>query len=140
MPKPKQKKTSPPKTELEQLRAVWYKKLKDSGFEDAERDEDSLKVYSTSNHHRMRQRDWQSYAQYYSMATKFLHDYKFESKFDHTIWMYHSEGLSNVEVSKIIRKVYHKRATGRDVVSRTVLRIRKSMFAMYILPQGEYRE
>ena len=38
---------SKPKTEYDKLKEIWYGKLKKSGFEDIERDENTLKEYSS---------------------------------------------------------------------------------------------
>ncbi len=143
MPKPKKK--QPKAKTLEELQVEWYAKIKDADptWRDIERDENTLKEYSTSrrNSAHMTVLNWQANAQYYQMASDFLNDYRFDNAFEKTVWMYHSEGLSKYEISRIFRKLNpKKRGYGTDKMYLVVVRLRKSMFAMYLLPQVEYRE
>lgn len=128
---------------FERLKAKWYKKLKQTGFEDIEKDESHLKRSSQSYHKDMNRigYDWRSRAQYFQMATNFLNEYRFVDDFEKNIWMYHSEGLTVVNISEILKKVYKKkRASGRDVVDRAIQRLRKSMFSLYLFPSKAYHE
>jgi hypothetical protein len=136
------KKKLTPKEDYEQLRNKWYKKLANEGFVDIEKNEEALKDYTEG---RKQSRNtalvnWEANAQYYQMAANFLHEYAFETSFDKTIWMYHSEGLANIAVSALLKKLYRNEYTGRGTVSRVILKLRKSMFAMYIMPYKEYHE
>lgn len=131
------------KSDFNSLKAKWYKKLAKEGFKDIERDEDTLKSYSGTRRGDVNGTvaDWQAKAQYFQMATNFLNDYRFESEFDRTVWMYHSEGLSKYEISAIFRKLHkNKRGYGRTTIHDLIMKLRKSMFTMYLLPVGVYHE
>jgi hypothetical protein len=136
------KKKLTPNQSYEALRDKWYKKLSDEGFVDIEKNETTLRDYTAGRKQSKNTAlvNWEANAQYYQLAANFLHEYAFESSLDKSIWMYHSEGLANIAISKIIRRLYRTVPTGRGTVSRTILKLRKSMFSMYILPQVEYHE
>lgn len=112
------------------LKDKWYKKLEKSGFEDAEKDENSLK-------------SWHSYIfvveddttfqeskkTYYSMAGKFFHDYVFKSKKDKAIWELHSEGISIRNINKTLKKRGFK--IYQLYVQSTIKKLVKEMKTMY---------
>lgn len=78
-----------------QLKALWYQKLKDSGFDDAENEKGYLKDWPTQ---RLR-RDYtperfREKQEYYRLACQFLHEHSFDSAFEKTVWELHALGLS----------------------------------------------
>ncbi len=108
---------NPRSKELTSLQKVWYKKLKKSGFNDLEYDEDTLKQYSSSKIYRGRLngKDYADQAvsnvateSYYRLAGHFLHDHKFETEREKTIWSYHAEGKSFREIAKALRTRHYK--------------------------------
>lgn len=91
--------------EFLKLQKLWYKKAAASGYEDIEQDEDHLKVWTG---HRIKAKytpeAYLAKQEYYIMAGHFLHEHDFESKTEHIVWGYHSEGLSAPEILEILRK------------------------------------
>lgn len=81
------------------LQKKWYAKLKRSGFADIESDEDNLKV-STLRQFVMdyRKEVSENKEEYYRMAGHFLHDHKFETPVEKTIWRLHSDGISIMDI------------------------------------------
>jgi hypothetical protein len=94
-----------PKSDFEKLRETWYKKLKESGFEDAENDDYNLKIWSSR--FSIRHADaslWQAKEEYYRYAEQFLNEHKFTNSLDKNIWMYHANGVSVRDISDILKK------------------------------------
>jgi hypothetical protein len=119
------------KVDLNKLKKIWYKKLKKSGFEDIERDEYSLK-YTTSNalfskHGRIRTGTHVMIQEYYYMAEHFLNSYTFASERDRVIWNYHTNGLSNDNIAKTLKKARIKKC-GRWTVWRIINELKEIMF------------
>jgi len=120
---------------LKQLTAQWYKKLKDSGFEDIEQDEAHLKRWSRS--FMVEQRT--AYAsgskanvkeEYYRLAGQFNHEHKFECEVDRIIWEYHADGIAYRKI--VIRlKNDHGIRKASTQVQNTVERLRKEMKSLY---------
>jgi len=86
---------------LIRLEQVWYKKLKQSGFEDIE---------DTSNHHR-RLKSWHSFKYqnmdetniqviklYYERAIELLNSYRFLNWEHREIWKLHCDGFSERDI------------------------------------------
>lgn len=92
-------------TELEQLRATWYKKLEAEGFTDIEQDEDNLKVWSSDFANQKFLKNWETKAAYYSAAQEFLNNFQFETELDKVIWTYHSEGISIRSIAKLLNQM-----------------------------------
>lgn len=113
----------PPKALIDK----WYAKLEKSGFKDIEESEDRMEVWASTNFQRFRKRrtEFEGIQDYYVLAGRFLHDYKFESKKDRAIWELHAEGLGYREIAKQLKsrnfRVY------RDLVNETVVRLRTEM-------------
>lgn len=95
-------------SELKKLQKVWYDKLKKDGFEDIERDENRLKVYSSYRFGKKRGMiqagGYESKTEYYRLAGWFLHEHKFKSKVEKLIWQLHSEGKSGQVIAEILKK------------------------------------
>lgn len=111
------------------LKESWYKKLKESGFNDIEQDEFRLKQWDSSAARRSlknRTHDsWQSHQEYYILAYQFLNNARFRSKLDKIIWEYHSNGISMRGIAKLLSKVNIKH--NKDTVNNIVKRLRKRM-------------
>lgn len=125
---------SPKSKELSDLQKVWYKKLKKSGFNDLEYDEDTLKQYSSSKIYRGRLngKDYVDQAvsnhateAYYRLAGHFLHDYKFDSERERTIWFHHSEGKSFREIARALRTRHYK--ANKDSINVIIKRLAAEM-------------
>jgi hypothetical protein len=114
---------------FKKLKDKWYKKLEKSGFEDAEKDEDHLKEWSSKF---LRQKSIDRFhhkENYYRMASHFLHDNTFSSDTERTIWEYHSEGISLTNIAILLKKV--KLTVSRDTIWAIVKRLRSSMYSLY---------
>lgn len=121
-------------SELKKLRAKWYKKLKDTGFEDIET-EKGLKRPSASG--RMiqtvkdkRELNIRSAENYYRLAGWFLNEHKFECESDQYIWNMHSQGESYRTIEGLLKlKGYYPSSYG--VVKQVIHRLREIMYEIY---------
>lgn len=105
--------------EFKQLQEKWYKKLKSSGYEDIEQDENNLKEWdSYAFKSRYNKHLFSSKEAYYQLAGQFLHTYEFMCARDKLIWELHSEGHSITQISEKLRKKHYKRyyRTGIHVI------------------------
>lgn len=132
----KQKKTKKPTSnDLEAQTKKWYAKLKKSGFEDIERHENARFVLKSSSDKFTTPeaiRDYYAKSEYYSMARKFLHDYKFASKLERIIWEYHTEAISVRDIALLLKNVKVMRAN-KDNVSEIVIRLASEMKKIYLV-------
>lgn len=137
-----------PRTEYEKLRDVWYKKLEKSGFQDIERDENTLKEYSSwifsPKRALLQNGGWQAKATYYSMAERFLQEYPFNTerrsgRLSQIIWEYHSNAISIRDIVKILKSLRYKDVT-RTSVWEVIKALRGKMFSMYMHDGREYHE
>lgn len=123
-----------PKDNYQKLKAEWYAKLKKSGFEDIEGDEDNLKIWSSTYFaHKLRTThsgSWQAKASYYSMAERFLQEYKFESNLDYAVWEYHANGISVRDITATLKKANVK--TNRHYVWLIVRKLENEMKKAYL--------
>lgn len=129
------------KDDFAKLQAKWYKKAKAAGFEDIEGSESYLKIYSTRLFHR-HDRDAgkiQAKAEYYRLATHFLHDHKFESERDKLIWEYHSNGLSAKDISEILKKVKVSNIK-RSAITNVITKLSDAMKRRYLVAGGNHDE
>lgn len=128
------KKPNSPDSEYERLKKLWYKKLKDSGFEDVETDEDRLKVWSSTLFGKskglVQNGGWQAKASYYQMTSDFLIDNRFETEIDKVIWEYHSHGISVRDITSTLRKAKVK--TNRQYVWEIINRLQTKMKQRYM--------
>lgn len=120
------------KTNIDDEKSKWYKKLEREGFNDIEQDEDNLKVWSSvfSKRHSIEQ--IQAKQVYYQMATNFLEDYEFGIRREEIIWAYHSEGISYRNISKLLKKVRIK--LSHTAVQNIVHKLQVSMYLLYKTP------
>lgn len=112
--------------ELKLLQKKWYKVLKQDGFTDIEKDEDTLHTW-TSTFFKMRHNPILSTAkeEYFRLAGQFLHDYPFETKVDRLIWELHSQGLGVRQISKKLKE--DRIRLSKSLVSTIVQRIAREM-------------
>lgn len=123
-----------PKTEYQKLKAVWDKKLKDSGFVDIEHADGSINsgvprsLAWKDDHLRQIVQD------YYTMAYHFLNSHPFECELDKVIWQYHTDGLSVRKIVKVLAEVLPKEKTNKIRVWKTVKSLQTLMKAKYLQP------
>lgn len=123
--------------DYEKLRAVWYQKLEDDGFDDIEQSDGNLKIWSVRATWRGGARTLdtiQSTETYYYLAEHFLEEYKFQNKFDQDVWRSHAAGEAIRSIVAAVNK--HKRTdknkTTRDEVWKTIKRLEQAMKRMYL--------
>lgn len=126
------KKHKDPPTEYELLRAVWYKKLEEDGYEDIEQDENNLKVWSSSFVRKRPLELMESREAYYHMARKFLNDYTFPNAKEKYVWEQHAEGVSSKDIAKNLLSI-QKVKTNRTSVRQLIRRLETHMKTLYIL-------
>lgn len=82
--------------EFKKTQAEYYKKLKDSGFDDAEKDENYLKEWHSHYFQSRNNKDtFESKQEYFSQAEQFLNIFKTLK----IIWAMHTEGQSYREIT-----------------------------------------
>ncbi len=115
-----------------ELKKKWYAKLKNSGFEDIERNEDLLKRPSSVVFG-----DYRKIAfgiakfEYYQMAARFLNEHDFKNNRERIIWEYHANGISIRNIVKLLKKVRIK--TYRRAVWNIITRLRATMKDQYMV-------
>lgn len=120
--------------ELKRQQKIWYAKAKKAGFEDIERNEEELKVNSSTFfiHHKYTRELWESKAEYYRLAEHFLNEYKFESELDRVIWAYHANALSVRNVSATLKKAKIKNVS-KSKIHNIVKRLATIMKGRYLV-------
>lgn len=95
----------PNSKDFKDLQAKWYKKLKNSGFEDAEQDETQLKSWS-NNYFTLRHdiKSFKHKERYYQLAGQFLFSHTFPRIADKLVWQLHSEGHTVRKIAKLLKK------------------------------------
>lgn len=123
-----------PKNDLEKLKKIWYKKLKDSGFGDIEYDENWMKSCLPRPNATIRDPLVRETVQaYYNMASHFLNEYKFEEELDKVIWEYHTEGISPRNIIKLLKAAKIKRKVYRKFIEDKIKRFEATMKEMYLV-------
>jgi hypothetical protein len=122
--------------ELEKAQKIWYKKLKDSGFEDVEKDEENLIKYSSRFFNcrvggspfnkESSQSFYEAKEEYYRIAGHFLHDNKFKDEFEKKVWDLHSQGISFRDIAIKVRTKQNK--ANKDNIQTLVKELSKEMF------------
>lgn len=128
--------------DFKKLQDKWYKKLKKDGFEDIEDvEKDQLKNWSQNMFSKSMTQagGWQAKAEYYSLASRFLSEYKFSRSIDKVIWEYHAEGISNRDIATTLKKARVKKI-GRGTVGNILKALKNKMYEMYLAPKKEYHE
>lgn len=94
--------------EFKKLKKEWDQKLKESGFEDIEFDENHLRKHDD---YMFRNRlakygptFFEAKQQYYRLAGQFLENHKFEDSDEKLIWQLHSDGVSGRDIVKELKK------------------------------------
>lgn len=95
----------PDNKDFKALQTEWYRLLKDEGFDDIEQSDGNLKVWTCYRFkvpynevsHRAR-------VNYYRLAGQFLYDHKFKNKRERTIWELHSQGISDRQITHMMKK------------------------------------
>lgn len=115
------------------LKDLWYKKLAKTGFYDIEWDEYDFKDVTPSVRFSrpIVIRNWHAKSEYYSMAGRFLHEYKFASNLEKAIWDYHSNGISARNIVKLLKKVKVIKPN-KDNISTIIKRLVGKMKEMYM--------
>jgi hypothetical protein len=131
------------KAECEELRDKWYKKLENvkdetypTGFIDIERDEETLKVWSSdkfASRRLVQNGGWQAKATYHSLAERYLAEYPFENRREQIIWEYHTNAVSVRDIVKLLKKVRIKMK--RTSVWEIIKKHKSKMFALYMADQ-----
>ncbi len=87
-----------------ELQDEWYEKLRETGFEDAEKS-GNLRQSAAHNHWTVSALDKQQREEYYRVVYDAVHNNKneFQSWSDRVIMHLHSEGKTNSEIAQIMR-------------------------------------
>jgi hypothetical protein len=121
------------KTEkFKNLKEKWYKKLAASGFNDIEKDEDTLKVWESHafGKHRYNAKLYDSKEKYFALAGQFLNEAKFESRRHKLIWKLHSEGASIRDIEIELKRRKYESAS-KSVVAVEISKMKKEMLDKY---------
>lgn len=112
--------------DFKKLQAEWYKKLEQSGFEDIEEEDGSLKERAAryaskynGTYFQAKKGYYESVEEYYRLATQFLHSHRFKNKREKLIWEMHSNGTSIRNIVKELEKRQYP-ASKRDSVHKVV--------------------
>lgn len=114
---------------LKKLQAKWYRKLKESGFEDIEDTESPkeflkewhstwFKTHSTPESFKERHRCYQQ-------RTYFATSHTFSSELEERVWCLYSDGFSYREIAKMTRTKENK--SNKDKVKDIIDRLTKVM-------------
>ena len=114
-------------------KAIWYKKLESSGFEDAERDEYRLKQYSAKFNQAAVRNSLEAKTEYYSMARRFMYDFKFESYLDKIVWEYHTNGISYRNIVRLLKNVKVSITPNKDNINAIINRLEHKMKLLYLV-------
>lgn len=122
------------KSELERLQAVWYKKLKESGFDDIEHADGSINSavpYALRQNDATTQLRAQAIQDYYCMTQHFLNDHVFDNETDKIIWEYYTHGLSYRDIAKLLKTAGIAKIS-RDIVWRKIKKLEDTMKGLYL--------
>jgi hypothetical protein len=114
----------PNSKEFKTLQKKWYKKLKDTGFDDIENSEIGLKRYHSFDFIREdRQDPIDNKREFYRIAGFFLNDYPFKTVREKEIWSLYSKGKTAKQVAVILKTM------SINISSRTAARIIQNLKA-----------
>ena len=128
----------PPQTkEFKRLKQLWDKKLKQSGFEDIEYDEDHLKHYVSSGLSRrlngatyeVKMQLDESTQEYYRLAGQWLFDHTFNGSRERLIWTLHSNGESFRDIAKQVKTKDYK--ANKDNINTLITKLAAEMLKFY---------
>lgn len=106
-----------------QLQKEWYKRLKDSGFNDLEsfdtegQPNDLLKT-DVRIDTKKSVNIYQAKQDYYRFAGQFLYDYNWQNALERLIWELHSEGFSSREIQKELLPAKTNKTTINNILNR----------------------
>lgn len=115
------------------LQAEWYKKLADSGYEDIEYKDGSIRSCSPRSTRAKDPSLRQATQEYYYMSYHFLNEYKFETELEKVIWEYHTEGISVRSICKLLSDTEVAKMS-RWAVWDTIRRLETEMKRRYLSP------
>jgi hypothetical protein len=120
--------------QFKKLQEKWYKKLKDEGFNDIEKGEDTLMVCNSTAFRKSRYpiESYNAKVRYFALAGQFLNDNKFETRKDKIVWELHTNGKSTREIETELkrRKILNP---SRDMTNKIIRRLAKEMLKKYDL-------
>jgi len=98
---------------FEKLKAKWDQKLIDSGFEDIENKDGTLK--REGHPHTIEAGFKDGRAEYYNQAQEFLNRAKFSTLLDYTVWKMHTDGMSFRNIAKELNLTFYR---ARNIVTK----------------------
>lgn len=112
------------------LQEKWRKKLKKSGFNDIEDENENIDRGSWDFRTKKVLDSYQTKKDYYYRATQFLNEYNFDTQLDKIIWEYHVEAIGVRGIAKILNKL--KLSKFRHVsVFNIITRLNREMREFY---------
>lgn len=116
------------KSELKRLKVQWNKKLKDSGFQDAEKANGQLRDFHSKSFSEITAEEQEEKRRYFSLAVELGYGYTdewgnwidvFEGKEkDRKVWLEHCKGLPETDISRSLK-------LHRNTVSRIINKYNK---------------
>lgn len=111
-----------------QLKALWYKRLKDSGFKDIETFNGYIKDWPSQRI----QRDFtperiQEKLDYFRAASQLFWEHKFDTALQKKIWELHCEGKSYREIAEDLRNKKNK--LNKDNVQLVISKLAKVVYS-----------
>lgn len=92
------------KKDFQKLQKKWYNKLARTGFKDVENvfvKGEPLKHWDSSEFQRyFSPSSFSERQRYYELASQLLHDFKFKTSADKTVWEMHTQGISQRQIAK----------------------------------------
>jgi len=101
--------------DLKDLQSIWYKKLKDNGFNDIE--DTSTEGRLLKSWHSFRYKEDEEKTVYYEKAHDILNSHHFKKEEYRAIWEMHCEGLSEREISERLKSF--KKSWVHTIIART---------------------
>jgi len=118
--------------EFKDLQKDWERRLKQAGFDDIERKDrvgraaERLRTDVMENiSHTLSVGQFEIKQEYYRLAGQFLHEHKFKTSFERTVWEMHSNGISVVDIVKALQKT--GRTAYKDKVHGAIKRLAAEM-------------
>lgn len=123
------------KTDLVAAQKEWYKKLKDSGFNDIEYFDNDMEPRDMMYRESIKfgltnQNKFDSIEQYYIDARSFLLSHNFKSAFDRKVWEHHAEGDSYRKTANALNTYYPK-------ICKIVNHYKKLMLSKYKIDNNQ---
>lgn len=114
------------------LQDKWYKKAKDSGFNDIEYNDGSLQsgIPDTINKRRDNPEYAESVSAYWRVCDSFLLDNTFKTETERIIWEYYTKGLTVRETAKLLDQVGI--SVSKSTVYNVLKRLETKMKAQYL--------